>query len=87
MKVDPELYPTKVQCVNVRHLRTKLSRLDLTKAAREAVALKDQFRREDEDLYRQGRAAEVLADRKKDLGITGSGSTKLLTVNGVRLKS
>lgn len=73
--------------MNLRHLRTKLSRLNLNEAAREAVALKGQFRREDEELYRQGRDDEVLADRKKSLGITSSGTSKLLTVNGVSIKS
>lgn len=34
--------------MNLRHLRTKLSRLDLTKADREVAALKDQFREEDQ---------------------------------------
>ena len=87
MGVDQSPDPTTVLTGNVRHLRTKLSRLNLTEAAREAAALKAQFRREDANLYRQGREAEVLVDRKKNLGITGSGSTKLLTVNGVRLKS
>jgi hypothetical protein len=33
--------------VNLRHLKTKLSRLNLTKADREVAALKAQFRRED----------------------------------------
>ena len=73
--------------VNLRHFKTKLSRLNLTEAAREAVALKTQFRREDEELCRQGRGAEVVADRMKNLGISGSGETRLLTVNGVRIKS
>ncbi len=73
--------------VNLRHLRTKLSRLNLTEAAREAAALKAQFRREDEELCRQGRGAEVIADRMKNLGLTGSGRTRLLTVNGVSIKS
>ena len=76
-----------VPTVNLRHLKTKLSRLNLTEAAREAVALKAQFRREDEELCRQGRGGEVVADRMKNLGISGSGETRLLTVNGVRIKS
>jgi hypothetical protein len=71
--------------VKLRHLRTKLSRLDMSDAAREATALKAQFRRDDEELYRQGRGAEVLADRMKNLGVTETGRTRLLTVNGVRI--
>jgi len=72
--------------VNLRRLKTKLSRLDFTEAAREATALKAQFRREDAVLYRQGRGNEVLADRMRNLGITASAKTVLLTVNGVRIK-
>lgn len=72
--------------VNLRHLKTKISRLNLTAAAREAAALKTQFRREDEELCRQGRGAEVVADRRKNLGITNSGQTVLLTINGVWIK-
>ena len=71
--------------VNLRHFKTKLSRLNLTAAAREAAALKTQFRREDDELCRQGRGAEVVADRRKNLGVTSSGKTALLTVNGVRI--
>ncbi len=56
-------------------------------AAREATALKAQFRRDDEELYRQGRGAEVLADRMKNLGVTGAGKTRLLTINGVKIGS
>ncbi|MBI5693758.1 MAG: hypothetical protein HZC55_27100 [Verrucomicrobia bacterium] len=71
--------------MKLRHLRTRLSRLDTTDAAREASALKAQFRREDEELYRQGRGAEVLADRMKNLGMSASKKTRLLTVNGTRI--
>lgn len=73
--------------MNLRHLKTRLSRLNLTEAAREATALKAQFRREDGELCRQGRGAEVLADRMKNLGITDSSRARLLTVNGVRINS
>jgi hypothetical protein len=85
--IDPAVPTASVSPVNLRHFKTKLSRLNLTEAAREAVALKTQFRREDEELCRQGRGAEVVADRMKNLGISGSGETRLLTVNGVRIKS
>ncbi len=87
MKVDPSPASATVLRVNLRHLRTKLSRLNLTEAAREAAALKAQFRREDDELIRQGRGAEVIADRMKNLGISSSGKTRLLSVNGVRIHS
>eukprot|EP01035_Chromulina_nebulosa_P009789 gene9789-13203_t len=80
--IDPAATTGSLSPVNLRHLKTKLSRLNLTEAAREAVALKAQFRREDEELCRQGRGVEVVADRMKNLGISGSGETRLLTVNG-----
>lgn len=85
-KIDQTTIPPTVDNVKLRHLRTKLSRLDMTDAAREATALKAQFRRDDEELYRQGRGAEVLADRMKNLGMTESGRAEVLTVNGVRIK-
>ena len=72
--------------MNLRHLKTKLSRLNLTPAAREAAALKAQFRCEDDELYRQGRGAEVLADPMKNLGLSEAGKTELVTVNGVRIR-
>jgi hypothetical protein len=84
-EVDPSGREDTVPEVKLRHLRTKLSRLDTTDAAREASALKAQFRREDEELYRQGRGAEVLADRMKNLGMSVTKKTRLLTVNGTRI--
>ena len=85
--IDPAATTRSVSPVNLRHLKTKLSRLDITDASREATALKAQFRRVDDELYRQGRGAEVLADRKKNLGVTGASRTRLLTVNGVTIGS
>jgi hypothetical protein len=73
--------------MNLRRIATRISRLNLTKTAREAAALKSEFRHEDEELYRQGRGAEVLADRKKNLGGSATSRAELLTVNGVRIKS
>lgn len=84
-EIDQTRIPPTVHGVKLRHPRTKLSRLDISDAAREATALKAQFRRDDEELYRQGRGAEVLADRMKNLGVTEPGRTRLLTVNGVRI--
>ena len=84
-EIDQTRIPPTVDRVKLRHLRTKLSRLDVSDAAREATALKAQFRRDDEELYRQGRGAEVLADRMKNLGMTETGRTRLLTVNGARI--
>ena len=85
--IDPASGLTSVDSVKLRHLWTKLPRLDTTDAAREATALKAQFRRDDDELCRQGRGAEVLADRMNNLGVTGVGRTRLLTVIGVTIGS
>jgi hypothetical protein len=71
--------------VNLKSLWTKLAWLNLTEAAREASALKAQFRREDEELNRQERGAEVWAERKRLLGGTESDRAEVTTVNGVRI--
>ena len=72
--------------MNLRHMFTAFSRLNLSKAAREAVALKADFRREDGVLYRQGRGAEVLADRKRLLGGSLNTRAEVLTINGIKIK-
>ena len=72
--------------MNLRHMLTGFSRLNLSRAAREAVALKAEFRREDAALYRQGRGASVLVDRKRSLGGSLTSRTEVLTINGVRVK-
>jgi len=72
--------------MKLRHILTALSRLNLSKAARDAAALKAEFRREDEALYRQRRGAEVLADRKRSLGGSLNARAEVLTINGVRVK-
>ena len=87
LNVDPPPRLANVATVNLRHIKTELSRLNLNEAAREAAALKAQFRREDDELIRQGRGAEVIADRMKTLGVSTSGRTRLLTVNGSRIDS
>jgi len=43
----------------MRYLRIKLSQLNFNEAAREATALKKQFCAEDEELYLQGRGADI----------------------------
>ena len=75
-----------VTAMNMRHMLTTFSRLNLSKAAREAAALKAEFRREDEGLRRQGRGAEVVADRKRSLGGSLNTRAEVLTINGVRVK-
>lgn len=85
--IDQPCIVPSFRTVNLNRLWTRFARLNLTEAAREASALKAQFRREDEDLYRQGRGAEVWAERKRLLGGTESDRAEVLTVNGVRTRS
>ena len=72
--------------MNFRHLLTRLSRLNLTAAAREEAALKAEFRREDARMVAEGRCAEIWADRRRNLGISEFGRTELVTINGVRIR-
>jgi len=85
-RVDQVLHSIHLNAMNMRHMFTAISRQNLSKAAREAVALKAEFRREDEGLYRQGRGAEVLADRKRSLGGSLNTRAEALTINGIRIK-
>ena len=72
--------------MNLRHLRTKLSRLNLTKADREIAALKEQFRREDAELRAQGRGAEIVARNRRLMGINEGEKTRLVGYGGVRFE-
>ncbi|MBL9219842.1 MAG: hypothetical protein JNG82_15245 [Opitutaceae bacterium] len=84
--VDPTASPTTVSSVKVRHILNKLSRLNLTKADREVAALKDQFRREDQELLRQGRGAEIVARNRRLMGIKEGEKTRLVGFGGVRFE-
>jgi len=72
--------------VKLRHLISKLRRLNFTKAAREATALKDQFRREDRELLAQGRGDEIAARNRRLMGIREGAKGKLVGFNGVRFE-
>lgn len=48
----------------------------------EVAALKAQFRREDEDLRRQGRGAEIIARNRELLGIPEGARGKLVGFGG-----
>ena len=75
-----------LSAVNLRHIFTAFSRLNISKAAREAVSLKGELRLEDGGHYQQGRGAEVLADRKRWLGGSLDTRAEVLTINGIRVK-
>jgi hypothetical protein len=84
--VDRAASPATVSTMKVRHILNKLSRLNLTKADREVAALKDQFRREDQELLRQGRGAEIAARNRQLMGIKEGEKTRLVGFGGVRVE-
>jgi hypothetical protein len=84
--VDPSPQTTTLACVNLRHLRTKISRLNLTAAAKEAAALKAQFRTEDEELRRQGRGDEIALRNRRLMGLKDGEKTRLVGFGGVRFE-
>jgi hypothetical protein len=86
MEFDPPSDAATLFPVNLRRLRTKLSRLDLTKADREVAALKEQFRREDAELRAQGRGAEIAARNRRLMGIKEGEKTRLVGFGGVRFE-
>ena len=86
IKVDAGRRPAGFSPVNLRHFISKLRRLDLTQAAREATALKDQFRREDRELLAQGRGDEIAARNRRLMGIREGAKSKLVGFNGVRFE-
>jgi hypothetical protein len=75
-----------VSLVKLRHSNTKLSRLNLTKAAREAAALKADFRREDQALAAQGRGDEVWARNRRLMGIKEGARGRLVGFGGTRFE-
>lgn len=72
--------------MNLRHLKTKLSRLNLTKADREVAALKDQFRREDQALTKAGRHEEIAQRNRRLMGLKDGERTRLVGFGGVRFE-
>ena len=84
--VDPAASPATVSTMKLRHLINKISRLNLTKADREIAVLKDQFRREDQELLRQGRGAEIAARNRQLMGIKEGEKTRLVGFGGVRFE-
>ena len=84
--VDPSRRAPRLGPVKLRHLISKLRRLNLTKADREVAALKDQFRRQDRELMAQGRGDEVAARNRRLMGIREGAKGKLVGFNGVRFE-
>jgi len=70
--------------MNLMRLKCKFARLNFSPAAKKAAALKAEFRREDEELYRQGRGKEVLRQNAALLGIDSTKKGRLIGYNGVR---
>jgi len=84
--VDPAASAATVSAMKVRHLVSKFSRLNLTTADREIAALKDQFRREDQELLQQGRGAEIAARNRQLMGIKEGEKMRLVGFGGVRFE-
>ena len=72
--------------MKLRHLITRLSRLNLCKATQETTALKAQFRAEDLELVRQGRGTEIAIRNRRLMGIADGAETRLVGYNGVRFE-
>lgn len=86
MNVDPPPDPATVLAVNLRHFRTKLSRLNLTKADREVAALKEQFRKEDLALASEGKHEEIALRNRRLMGLKDGERTRLVGFGGVRFE-
>ena len=84
--VDPATPLGSVPGVNLRRLRTKLSRLDLTQADREVAALKEQFRKEDLALASEGRHDEIALRNRRLMGLRDGARTRLVGYGGVRFE-
>lgn len=84
--VDPAASAASVSRVNLRHLKTKLSRLNLTKADREVVALKEQFRKEDLALANAGQHDEIALRNRRLMGLKDGARTRLVGFGGVRFE-
>ena len=68
--------------MKLRLLIRKLRRLTFTRAAREAVALKEQFRSEDRELLAQGRGFEIVARNRRLTDIRDNAKGKRGGFNG-----
>jgi hypothetical protein len=86
MPVDPKAFSASFAEVKLRHLRTKLSRLNLTKADREVTALKEQFRKDDLALATDGRHDEIALRNRRLMGLKDGARTRLVGFGGVRFE-
>lgn len=86
MPVDPTAFSASIADVKLRHLKTKLSRLNLTKADREVTALKEQFRKDDLALATDGRHDEIALRNRRLMGLKDGSRTRLVGFGGVRFE-
>jgi hypothetical protein len=86
MPVDPKAFSASISDVKLRHLKTKLSRLNLTKADREVTALKEQFRKDDLALATDGRHDEIALRNRRLMGLKDGARTRLVGFGGVRFE-
>ncbi len=84
--IDPAAQNSSVITVKLRHLGTKLSRLDLTGKDREIAALKNRFRDEDQALANAGRHEEIALRNRRLMGLRDGERTRLVGFGGVRFE-
>ena len=72
--------------MNLRHLRTKISRINLTMADLEVAALKEQFRTEDLALVKGGRHDEIALRNRRLMGLKDGERTRLVGFGAVRFE-
>ncbi len=72
--------------MNLRYLKTKLSRLNLTKADRDIAELKAQFRQEDLALVKEGRSGEIAVRNRRLIRLADGARTRLVGFGGVRFE-
>jgi hypothetical protein len=86
MPVDPTAFSASIADVKLRHLKTKLSRLNLTKTDREVTVLKEQFRKDDLALATAGRHDEIALRNRRLMGLKDGARTRLVGFGGVRFE-
>ncbi len=84
--IDPAASNSSVMTVKLRHLRTKFSRLDLTRKDREVAALKNRLREEDQALASAGRHEEIALRNRRLMGLGDGERTRLVGFGGVRFE-
>ena len=72
--------------MKLRHLKKKISRINLTKADREMAALKEQFRREGQALADADGHEKIALRNRRLMGLKDGARTRLVGFAGVRFE-